>query len=71
MSKILEAVNAAGGCIEVAHKFGYATTQTVYLWARKRSMPVKKISPLCEMGGNKVTPAEILQEISGMKTGGH
>jgi hypothetical protein len=55
------AIMAAGGPHEVAKAFGI-THWAVRQWVVTRRVPLKKIRPLCAMGG-VITPDQILAQI--------
>lgn len=61
---IFRAVEAAGGPLAVAYHMGMKSPQAVDYWHRRRNIPAAKIHRLCELGGFKVKPAEILEEVA-------
>lgn len=62
---ITRAVEAAGGPMAVAQAFGLKTPQMpAYQWPRKRNIPAQYITKLCDMGGRKVQPEDILVDIA-------
>jgi hypothetical protein len=62
---IYRAIEAAGGPVAVAQALGLKTAQMpAYQWARRRNIPAQYIVRLCDMGGRKVQPEDILSDIS-------
>jgi len=67
---IYRAVAAAGGPIAVAHHFKLAAMTTPMRWYKTGRIGSQYIVPLCKLGGDKISPQEILDDVSEPETGG-
>lgn len=60
---IRAAITAAGKSGAVARAFGLKQA-AVIKWGAVGSIPAKHIKPLCELGGNAISPDQILDALS-------
>ncbi|MFN7432258.1 MAG: YdaS family helix-turn-helix protein [Betaproteobacteria bacterium] len=57
------AVGAAGGVSKVAEHFGISAA-SVSGWLDRGSVPAGRIKALCDLGGNVVTPMQVLDALA-------
>lgn len=60
---IRAAIAAAGGVSKAAELLGLASP-AVSGWISRGTVPAARIKPLCDLGGNVVTPAQILDAMT-------
>lgn len=60
---IHQAIKLGGGGAKVARALGMSN-QAVLAWPVRNRIPVEHIVPLCELGGNVITPVMILESIT-------
>lgn len=60
---IRAAIAAAGGTQKAGQCMGI-TSQAVSGWAASGRVPAERIKPLCDLGGNVVTPLQILDAMA-------
>lgn len=60
---IRAAIAAAGTAPEIAPKLGIGSA-AIYRWISRGRIPSEYIKPICEMGGNAITPDQILDALT-------
>ena len=60
---IKAALAAAGGHLKAGSALGISS-QAVSDWSASGKMPANRIIPLCNLGGNVVTPVQILEALA-------
>lgn len=66
---IFKAVQAAGGPVAVAAAMGFKASTTPMHWYKSGSIRKQYIHGLCALGGNTVTPDEIIADIEARHVG--
>lgn len=67
---IYRAVAAAGGPIAVAHHFKLAAMTTPMRWYKTGRIGSQYIVPLCKLGGDKISPQQILDDVAASESAG-
>lgn len=60
---IRAAVAAAGGHLKASEALGLSSA-AISGWTSSGKMPASRILPLCELGGNVITPVQILEALA-------